>query len=176
MKTLKVDNEFYDKVKAIADASGDSLVAASNGVVMAGLGELKGLADSLKDNRELKDSKKSKLEAPVNDEDLIITEPYREPKIDKKVKAEVKVVEATDTQERQFFCLECGGEVKVSESRCAACGVALNWNAVEENPGAAVEKSEESEGNGSWIWVAGALMGILALRRRIQRNGVLRIV
>ena len=48
MKTLKVDNGYYDKVKQLSDASGESLFATCNGVVAAGLGELKGLGDVLK--------------------------------------------------------------------------------------------------------------------------------
>lgn len=109
MKTLKVDNELYDKVRSLSDASGESLIAAANGVVSAGLGELKGLANSLK-----------------NDTDIIIAEPNRKPKVD-----------------------------KVEEVGVEEVGV------------------EEANGGNGWLWVAGALIGILALRQRIQRNGIL---
>ena len=60
MKTLKVDNGYYDKVRQLSDASGESLLATSNGVVAAGLGELKGLGDVLKER-----SKPPKIGRPV---------------------------------------------------------------------------------------------------------------
>ena len=121
MKTLKVDNGYYDKVKALSDASGESLIAASNGVVAAGLGELKGLGDALRHQEELTFNTK---------------EPER--KIGNPVKAELEVLE-------------------------------------EE------EEEEEEQGTGtSWLWVGAALIGILALRHRIQQtsnaqqNGLIR--
>lgn len=54
MKTIRVDTGLYDKVKQLADASGESLTVACNGVVTAGLGELKGLGEILKENPKVK--------------------------------------------------------------------------------------------------------------------------
>jgi len=48
MRTVKVENSYYDKVKQLSDASGETMVATFNGIVAAGLGELKGLGDVLK--------------------------------------------------------------------------------------------------------------------------------
>jgi len=53
MKTLKVDNSYYDKVRQLSDTSGESLLATSNGVVAAGLGELNGLGKILKESPKI---------------------------------------------------------------------------------------------------------------------------
>lgn len=184
--TLKVDKASYDKVKAIADASGETLTNAANGVVSAGLGELKELGNKL--NSVIKDSG-----TPISNEAVTIEEAPRskgkaQTKAKAKAKADVKVAAVADSEELQFFCLECGKEVKDSEPVCSECGKELNWDSVEgadieesveESVGESVEESgdesvEESveESDGGWILGAALLLGAWALRGRVGRSNL----
>lgn len=66
MKTVKVSDELYDKVNAIAAKSGGSLTEAANTTLTAGLGELKQLGDDLK--------------ATLSNEDIVIKGKKGKPK------------------------------------------------------------------------------------------------
>lgn len=58
MKVIRIENSYYDKVKALSDSSGQSLTEAGNSIVATGLGELESLGH--------------KVKAIVSDEDIII--------------------------------------------------------------------------------------------------------
>ena len=102
---MKVDNSYYDKVRQLSDASGESLLATSNGVVAAGLGELKGLGDVLK---------QGKVGKPVD------------------------------------AAVDPGEELEEEEGE------------------------EEEDGGTGWFWFAAAVVGILALRYRINQASIAR--
>lgn len=149
LKTLKVETEFYDKVKALSDASGESLTQASNFVVGAGLGEMKGLGNALKGAKG-----KVKLSAPNSNEEIVIK---NSPSAAAKGKVE------------QYICVECGYSLSGTEANCPSCNVSLDWQSV------GVEAAE-AESNNGWILVIGAVIAALALKRRVKRNGVLHVV
>jgi len=117
MKTVKVADEFYTKIEALASTSGSSIVDATSEILGAGLGELEQLGNELKEalrNEEIKVSKK--------------------PSVAKKV--EGKVITKADITEAVV----------------------------------------EEKGSNEWIWVIGALIGAMVLKRRIERNSLLHIV
>lgn len=47
MKTIKIENEYYEKVRALSDASGETMIASVGSVLSAGLGELEGLGEAI---------------------------------------------------------------------------------------------------------------------------------
>jgi len=156
IKTIKVEQDYYDKVKALADASGQTMTEASNGVVGAGLGELKELGSKLTKRLDARS-------VPASDEEITITETPRKVKADdkSKVKAEKQSEEAVG-----YECVECGSDVTPEMEFCSECHTKLNWNS-------AGSESEESEGDSSWIWIVGLLFAALALKRRVEQNNLL---
>jgi len=150
IKTIKVEQDYYDKVKALADASGQTMTEASNGVVGAGLGELKELGGKLSKRFNAKN-------VPTSDEKITLTEANRKVKTDDKSKVKV------ESQVEEYDCQECGADVTPEMEFCPECRTKLNWNS-------AGKESEESEGDNSWIWIAGLLFGALALKRRVEQN------
>lgn len=123
MKTVKIDNEYYGKIKELADASGQTVVGTVGSVLSAGLGELDELGEAITNSQELRGSNRPKIGRSTGAEDV------------------------------DFVATE------------------------EPNPGA-----EEEEGRGTnWLLLgAAALIGILALRHRLQQannaqqNGLMR--
>ncbi len=57
------------------------------------------------------------------------------------------------TPKQTYFCEHCEAEVFEGDEACSACGTRLAW------PG---EKAP-SEGSANWLWVAGAILALLAL-------------
>jgi len=56
MKTIKIEKEYHDKVKSLADASGQTMIETLSSVVGAGLGELEGLGKAINKNQALEGS------------------------------------------------------------------------------------------------------------------------
>ena len=98
MKSVKIDNESWDKVKALADASGGTIVGTVASVLSTGLGELGELSEAI-----------TKIGRPIT--------------------------EGTPGEEL--------------------------------NP--ALE-GEEGASDNSWLWIAGAVLGIMAVRRAVQQG------
>ena len=65
MKTVKIDLEYYDKIKELADASGRTVVATVSSVLGAGLGELDDLGEAINNVQEHHGSVRPKIGNPV---------------------------------------------------------------------------------------------------------------
>ncbi|GAI60131.1 unnamed protein product [marine sediment metagenome] len=162
--TVKIDNKSYAKIRALSDASGDSIVETVGVVLGAGMGEIEGLSRSLSPNQAGKGSVKRKPAVSTSQEDIGFTNSEPKAKVEPKAKADPKA-------DPGYTCMTCGGNVDINDTQCPnpECGVTLNWQGVEGNEG------ESEEGNTAWLWAGAAIVGILALRNRIQPNGVLRV-
>jgi len=68
MKTIKIEKEYHDKVKSLADASGQTMIETLSSVVGAGLGELEGLGKAINKNQALEGSDTSLEEEEEEEE------------------------------------------------------------------------------------------------------------
>lgn len=152
-RTIRIDNKYFEQIKALAAVPGGSMIDAANEIVGAGLGDLREIEDeaviAIKGKVPVK---RSKVESVAIDNDPItITEAERkEPKAKK---------QAVKEDEVSYECADCGSEITTDMERCPDCDNKLNWNAIGEdgNPGS----------DTGWIWAVGILVSALALRRKL---------